>query len=73
MTNNDSFTLLKSVLLDIEKLQLIYFEDWNQDISQIDLHLRSKMDNRSVLYEHFRSVIKRFLLVLFLPYTTFFC
>ena len=45
MTNNDSFTLLKSVLLDVEKLQLTYFEDWNQDISQIDLHLRSKMDN----------------------------
>mgnify|MGYP002765138624 FL=1 len=59
MTNNDSFTLLKSVLLDVEKLQLIYFEDWNQDISQIDLHLRSKMDNCSVLYEHFRSVIKK--------------
>ena len=39
MTNNDSFTLLKSVLLDVEKLQLIYFEDWNQDISQIDLKI----------------------------------
>lgn len=59
MTNNDSFTLLKSVLLDVEKLQLIYFEDWNQDISQIDLHLRAKMDNNGVLYDHFRSVIKK--------------
>lgn len=73
MTNNDSFTLLKSVLLDVEKLQLIYFEDWNQDISQIDLHLRAKMDNNGVLYDHFRSVIKKIPFGVIFTVHDFFC
>lgn len=58
MSDCSAFTLLQKVLLDVEKLQLIYFEDWDNDISQIDLHLRAQMRNSSALYDILRAKIK---------------
>lgn len=58
MSDCSAFTLLRNVLLDVEKLQLIYFEDWDEDISQIDLHLRAQMRNSPALYDILRSKIK---------------
>lgn len=58
MLDRPAFTLLRSVLFDVEKLQLLYFENWDDDISQIDLHLRAQMKDSHALYDTLRAKIK---------------